>query len=601
VLAATAPLLQRWFASSGHESARDPYFLYAASNAGSLLALIAYPIVIEPRVSLGSQTRAWAAAYIAAAVLILLALSLVHARAPVSAAVSEPVPARPSRNRRIEWLGLAFAPSSLLLAVTTYLSTDLASVPLLWIVPLLIYLLAFIVAFSRGVRAARGIAQRLFPLVLLPLLTLMIARGGAPLWFAVPLHLVTFAATSLLCIARLADTRPHAAHLTEFYLWMAAGGMLAGAFNSILAPAVFNDITEYPLVVAAACFLLAGAGGFGRLLIPRRMLLRPALLVLLTMTVLVASRALELEAPEIMVLLGAPALLCFSMSRDATRFAWGVAGMLAAAAVVGTGAWGRVLHADRTFYGVYRVSEDREARFVTLYHGTTVHGRQQAGDGSPEPLTYYYPGSPIADVLRGFDRAGRSIGVVGLGVGSLAAYARPGDRWTFYELDPAVERIARDARFFQFLQGCPACAIEIGDARVSLTASRAVHDLLVMDAFSSDAVPVHLLTKEAIAIYGARLAVDGVLAFHVSNRHVELRPVLARLARDLRWSAAARFDPAEGGAQRGYSASDWVVLGRDSGALAKLLASSGWNSLTADDAPAWTDDFSNLWNALRWR
>jgi spermidine synthase len=604
ILATTAPLLQRYFAWTRHASARDPYFLYAASNAGSLLALIAYPTLVEPGLTLPAQSHAWTAGYAAAAALILGCVALVWTRArvqPRSADDPVIVLAPPAWRQRLAYLLLACVPSSLLLGVTTYLTTDLAAVPLLWIVPLVIYLVAFIIAFSSASERAAAAAARVFPLVLLPLVTLMIARGGAPLWFAVPLHLLTFAAASMLCLGRLSAMRPHTAHLTEFYLWIAAGGTVGGLINSMLAPALFTSVTEYPLMLAAACFLLAWTTPAGNAAASWRQIRRPVTIGLLTSAALALGRAVQLDPREIMLLLGLPALLCFSLSRQPWRFAIGVSFMLGAAAIVGTAAWGRVLHAERTFFGVYRVSEDRAGRFVTLYHGTTVHGRQRTGSAAPEPLTYYHRRAPIGDVLRQLDASDRSIGVVGLGVGSLAAYERPGDRWTFYEIDPAVERIARDARYFRFLATCRDCAVTIGDARLSLERSAASHDLLVIDAFSSDAVPVHLLTREAFTTYAARLSPGGLLAFHVSNRHVDLRPVLARLARDLEWTALARFDAAGEDPARGYSASDWVVMGRNSRYLAGLERMPGWTALGADGRASWSDHSANLWAVLRWR
>ena len=604
ILATTAPLLQRYFAWTRHASARDPYFLYAASNAGSLVALIAYPTLVEPGLTLPAQSQAWTAGYVAAAVLILGCAALVWTRARVE----EPSPedpltatAVPVRRQRLAWLLLACVPSSLLLGVTTYLTTDLAAVPLLWIVPLVIYLLAFIIAFSGASARAAAICARVFPLVLLPLVTLMIARGGAPLWFAVPLHLLTFAAASVLCLGRLSAMRPHTAHLTEFYLWIAAGGTVGGLINSMLAPALFTSVTEYPLMLAAGCFLLAWTAPAGQAPALWRHFRRPVLVAIITSAALALGRMVQLDPREIMLLLGLPALLCFSMSRQPWRFAIGISFMLGAAAIVGTAAWGRVLYAERTFFGVYRVSEDRARQFVTLYHGTTVHGRQQAGSSAPEPLTYYHRRSPIGDVLRHIAGNDRSIGVVGLGVGSLAAYEHPGDRWTFYELDPAVERIARDARYFRFLAACRNCAVTIGDARLSLERSPASHDLLVIDAFSSDAVPVHLLTREAFTTYAARRSPRGLLAFHVSNRHVDLRPVLARLARDLQWTSLARFDAAGEDPAHGYSASDWVVMAPDSRYLAGLERMTGWTALDADSRASWSDHSANLWAVLRWR
>jgi hypothetical protein len=328
---------------------------------------------------------------------------------------------------------------------------------------------------------------------------------------------------------------------------------------------------------------------------------RPLLVGLLALAALRAGRQLALDPRAMQVLLAPAALVCLNLARQPARFAYAVTLLLTAGWVAGTDAWGRVVHAERTFFGVYRVGES--GQFRTLYHGTTVHGRQAmaAAAPAPEPLTYYHRGSPIADVLRSMNRPSRSVAVVGLGVGSLAAYAQPGDQWTFYEIDPAVERIARNPRLFGFLASCPACTVIVGDARASLGSSTAKNDLLVLDAFSSDAIPIHLLTTEALTLYASRLAPDGMLAFHISNRHVELRPVLARLARDLRWAAAARFDRRPETDKQGESSSDWAVMARDANGLAVLLNDRGWATLAADGRPAWSDDFSNLWQSLKWR
>jgi len=317
--------------------------------------------------------------------------------------------------------------------------------------------------------------------------------------------------------------------------------------------------------------------------------------------VLVAGDALSWPPEVLVVLLGAAAVVCFSVSRDAARFALGVASMLVAGALFGSSGWGEVLHAERTFFGVYRVSAEPDSGFLVLFHGTTIHGRQVRGATRPEPLTYYHRGSPIGDVMASVDER-TSVGVVGLGVGSLAAYARPGDRWTFYEIDPAVERIARDPRFFSFLEVCGSrCRVVLGDARLSLTASQQVHDLLVLDAFSSDAIPVHLLTSEALATYVSRLAPHGMLAFHVSNNHLDLVPVLARLAHAFGLASAWRLDVVVDPSRTGNSSSLWVVMARRREDLGTIAADQRWKVLGSDARPVWSDDFSNIWTAIRWR
>jgi spermidine synthase len=605
VLATTAPLLQRWFSATRHASAADPYFLYAASNAGSLAGLLLYPILIEPSLSLQRQQRLWAAGYVLGAVLVAVC-GAIAVRHHVVRTEREPTRAERIRSLRyLRWVALSFVPASLMLAVTTYLSTDVAAVPLLWIVPLTLYLITFVIAFSRaGANMATAVARRL-PIVLLPLVLLMVTRGGAPLWFMLPVHLATFTGLALLCHAQLAKDRPPAAQLTEFYLAVAAGGVLAGTFNAVLAPRLFTDIIEYPLAIAAACLLQASAPQLRELLTAPRLLVRPGLAAAAALAALAIARALQLEPAGTLPLLGVSALVAFSTKGEPARFAVAVALLLLSGAAIPSAPWGQVIHAERTFFGVYRVSLDASGRFVSLYHGTTLHGRQVRGDRNPEAKTYYHPRSPIGEVLAaGSSRPDLAVGVVGLGVGSLAAYARPEQTWTFYEIDPAVERIARNAQHFGYLERCgERCRVVLGDARVSLAAGGGRYDVLVLDAFSSDAIPVHLLTMEAVSVYLEHLRPGGVMALHVSNRHLDLRPVLARLARDSGLVAFARVDPigrAEE-AEHGYSTSDWVVMARAQPQIEAVILSKGWVQLVADGAPPWSDDFSNIWTALEWR
>jgi spermidine synthase len=257
------------------------------------------------------------------------------------------------------------------------------------------------------------------------------------------------------------------------------------------------------------------------------------------------------------------------------------------------------LHAERTFFGVYRVRTDPDQPFVSLWHGTTIHGRQAIGDANPEPLTYFHRNSPIGQIFATLGAEAGSVGVIGLGTGTLAAYAQPGSRWIFYEIDEAVERIARDTRYFHYLEHCGAqCSVVIGDARLTLSASDAAHDVLVLDAFSSDAIPVHLLTKEALRTYEARLSTNGVLAFHISNRHINLAPAMARLAREQGLAALRRVDK-RSDFKRGFEGSEWVVMARRPQRLQQLAADARWTPLVADARPAWTDDFSNIWTELR--
>jgi hypothetical protein len=603
-LSATAPLLQRWFSAVRHALAADPYFLYAASNAGSLIALLVYPTLVEPLLSLRTQRIAWAFGYLLVGSLVLLcAVAAWRAAQPSAATEKAPTPtAQISTADRLRWIFLSFVPSGLMLAVTTFMSTDVAVVPMFWVVPLALYLLTFIIAFGGTTGWLWPVGRRVFPLVLLPLVLMMLIDGGGPP-ILISLHLLTFAIVALLCHGDLARSRPSVTHLTEFYFWISVGGMLGGVLNSVVAPLLFTSTAEYPLLLVAACVAMARHEDFVRVIRRPRLLIRPAATAVIALAALILGDALQLEPSQVLPLLGIAAVLCFSVSRDPARFAFGIALMTVVGGFHTGRAWGHVLETNRTFFGIYRVSEDQQRGLVTLLHGTTVHGRQALGSIVPEPLTYYHRQSPIGRVFSArAERPPLSVGVVGLGVGSLAAYAAPGAQWTFYEIDPVVERIAREREYFRFLERCGrACRVTIGDARLSLERSPASHDIIILDAFSSDAIPLHLLTLEAVRVYLSRLRAGGFLAFHISNRHVNLRPALARIARDHRLTALAQTDLPAKDAPPGSAPSEWVLMAPDPSAFSWLPQDQKWMPVVADERPSWTDDFSNIWTVLRWR
>ena len=609
VLSTSAPLLQKWFSQGSHGRTSDPYFLYAASNAGSLAALLLYPIVVERLLPMRSQAGLWTFGY-AVSTVVVLACAVVTWRtargeqgwakaAAGAAAVHTPGIAI---GRRLRWLLLAFVPSSLMLAVTSYASTDVAPVPLLWTVPLALYLVTFIATFSRGAAAYVSVARRVLPFVLLPLLVSLLTGIQPPLWVTLPVHLATFLALAMLCHGALAADRPAVDHLTEFYLWVSAGGMAGGLFNTVVAPRLFTSVAEYPLVLAIGCLSLAIGGPLRELLASPRLWKRPAMAGFLVAVALITARTVHLPSAAAVVPLGVAAIVCFTVARDAARFGVAVAAVLAANALFG-GFDGNVLYASRTFFGIYRVTTVGEPpHFVTLSHGTTIHGRQHWGVAVPEPLTYYSREGPIGDLFATrVNSPSLSVGVVGLGVGSMAAYAEAGQRWQFYEIDPEIEKIARDARFFHYLERCGRrCTVLIGDARLTLQAQSVSHDVIVLDAFSSDAIPLHLLTREAVGIYLSRLASGGVLAIHITNRHLNLELEVARLMRAHGLTARIRRDDAPPDAS-GRARSHWVVAGREAADLRALNGSREWSALEADSAPSWTDDFSNLWSVIRWR
>ncbi len=623
VVSSTAPLLQRWFADTGHARAKDPYFLYRASNFGSAVALLGYPALVEPALRLADQGRLWAVGY-GALLVLMAACALTLWRSPAATSTARKPATSPLREdpppiaggsldaltvaRRAQWVVLSFVPSSLMLGVTVFLTTDIAPIPLLWVVPLALYLLTFVLAFSPRPPLPQRVMVRAMPLLVIPLVVTILLRAARPPWLLIPLHLLAFFTVGMVCHGRLAQDRPPASRLTDFYLWIAVGGVLGGAFNAIVAPVVFNGFTEYPLAIVLACLLRPGRGGERRE--RRSRLLDLALPVALGAAVLglawwVRAGGVSDELLRRALVFGVPAFLCFTLIDRPVRLGLGLGAILVAGAVA-VGAANPVVFADRSFFGAFQVTADAEGRFHLLTHGTTVHGAQSLDPARrDEPLTYYTRSGPLGQVFEAVNATGADdIAVVGLGAGSMACYARPGERWTFYEIDPLVERIARDPSLFTFLRDClDRPRIVLGDARLSLErAADGQYDLIVVDAFNSDAIPVHLITREAIGLYLAKLADGGVLAFHISNLYLDLHPVLRDLARDAGLVSFARDDSlvTEADRRAGKSPSDWIVLARSPADVGDIVDNPRWYELKGQGGTLWTDDFSNILGVFRW-
>ena len=602
-LSTSAPLLQRWFAAAQSGRSIDPYLLYAASNVGSFASLLLYPSVIEPGLTLSRQTALWGVGYGLAVSLTVLCAIVMWRRAPVDGnnAGAEPAGSDTtvSMARRGRWIALAFVPSSLMLAVTSYLSTDIAAVPLLWVVPLALYLVTFVITFSQYARAVLAVCGRVFPLFLLFLIWLFVGDVRLPLAVLAGIHLTAFFVLAMLCHGALAEDRPAPSRLTDFYLAMSIGGALGGLFNTLIAPTLFNSVLEYPIVLAAGILMLTFRPGTPSLGDTLRWWMRPAAAIVLTWIALRWPGTDRTAAIAIWGLLGVAALVCLSMSRHPRRFSVAAASILAVYMIVGGRGFTNVVYASRTFFGTYRVIADEDGRAFTLLHGTTIHGRQVVG--SDEPLMYFHRDSPIAQVLTTRTSHVTSVGTVGLGIGSLAAYVLPQQSWTFYEIDPEVERIARDQRYFSHLKACGSrCEIVIGDARLTLQERADMHDVFILDAFSSDAIPIHLLTREALQLYLSHLREDGVLASHISNNHLDLAPVVAGLMHEHGLVGRTQYQRQPHG-QAGKTGSRWVALARTERALGALPGTKGWEELrTRGDRP-WTDDFSNIWSVIRWR
>ncbi len=614
IASSNGPLLQKWFSNTGLRSAADPYFLYSASNAGSFVALLSYPALLEPNFNLQLQSRIWAIGYLLLICLIAVcALMLWRSRArtleseltdPDYAAAS--VDDVPSTGKRLRWIALAFVPSSLMLGVTNYLTTDIASLPLLWVVPLAIYLFTLVLAFSRRqIISLRSLTIVLPALTVLFLFVYFSRMSIEPSWM-IALSLIYFFVAALTCHTRVAALRPGARHLTEFYLWFSLGGVLGGIFNALLAPLIFTSVVEYPLMVLLACLLLPGAQGQPSLVQLRwKDYAKPVVILIGTLVLGIATNKLAPNSLSgLLVVLALPLILAYTSRRRPLIFVLCVAAVIVGSTVVSVE--NRTLHVERNFFGVLRVTSNADDSVHTIFHDSTVHGRQfTATERRCEPLSYFHRAGPLGYVFAAFraSAAPKNVAVVGLGAGAILAHSLPAEHWTYYEINPAVVEIARDTRYFSYVGECAQVPFNVvlGDARLRLReASDATYGLIIMDAFSSDAIPVHLITQQALDLYLSKLAPGGLLIFHISNRNLDLKPVVADVAasRDL---TVVYLEDRTADPVKGQDPSAWVAMTRkndESGLLTKAPIAS---PLTADGKHLWTDDYSNILSVFRWR
>ena len=621
-LSMTGPLLQHAFSRTDHAHASDPYFLFAASNAGSLGGLLAYPFLIETTLSLTRQERAWSGLYVVAAVIVITA-GVVAVLRPAVREIPEPRKAKkePWKERGF-WVLCAFVPSSLTLGLTQALTTDIPPLPLLWVLPLAIYLGTFVVAFSRGRRIPiRSVGNVLALLTVAYAACTIVGRDLGPK-VVIPLDLALLGAAALLAHGRLAAARPPAVHLTRFYLWIAVGGALGGVFNAAVAPLVFVRLTEVPVALALAVLLRPRTQSNATRLFDF------ALPVAVAGSFLVASphsfRTLGIRPEDLRkIQAGLPAAFLLLAMPRRTRFAAGVVAFFLAGEIEAS-VLSPVLLQQRTFYGLHRVARfERYLRkvdehghaalepmsFIGLEHGSTRHGTQLLDPKLRDvPTTYYHPSGPIGHVFGALGSGGRlrEVALVGLGAGTLAAYGESGRRFTAFELDPAVIEIARNERLFSYVARSRSPIVFVpGDGRLSLShAKDGAFDLLVVDAFSSDAIPIHLLTIEAFRTYLRTLAPGGAIALNLTNDNLDLVPVVEAAAVELHLSALARFDgvATEQEFHEGKEASVWVVLSRESATLAPLAADERWKALPLDPrgvGRAWTDESSSLFEVMR--
>ncbi len=709
VVATSAPLLQRWFAATGHPAGKDPYFLYGASNLGSLLALGIYPILVEPNFSLPSQTWLWTAGY---GVLVLmvagcgyfvwqterpLATQILPASAEAPPApqleavgftagrglgrprsLTEALPAAPptaassgeaiTLGRRLRWIGLAAAPTSLMLGVTTYLTTDISAIPLFWIIPLGLYLLTFILVFARWPIPWIGMPHTILlyvqPCILMLLVLFMLIAGEhISMWFLFVLHLAAFFTTALVCHGELAKDRPAAHRLTDFYLCMSLGGVLGGMFNALLAPQFFwFGVAEYYLAMVLACCLrprmlhavpmIPGDTNQEQVTQLGRVLDGVIPLGLGALGFLLARYGENIGYRSYFFAVGA--VLVLALAGRPVRFGLSL-GTLVLGVLVYEHAHAPFIFEGRSFYGFVKVRsempDELEGRPGLLYH-QLVHGGINHGAEIIEPksmrrdtITYFHPTSGIGQVFKRFSwpdaRLPASLvglgaspwsvlvamqseppyAVVGLGTGILAAHAKPWEHVVFYEIDPMVRDLSLTPStepYFYYLHDAiergAKLEVVLGDGRLTLKddpfgrkLDRYFH-IIVLDAFSSDAIPIHLLTAEAVDLYLSKLTPDGLLIFNTTNRYINLPPVLARIAerKNMDCYHFGDYEKDEhGNVVPDKFGSDWVVLQKKSFArtgqpFGERMNMKGWKKIPSDNGPMWTDDYSNLLNAIHW-
>lgn len=604
LLAANGIILQRWFATTTN----DPYYLYSASNAGSFAALLAYPFLLEPYLNLTQQKRIWAGLFVMFVIAVFACAIVTRKNDDESSMTVDLSDFALTWNRKLRWLFLAFVPSSLMLGVTTYITTDIAPTPLFWIIPLAIYLLAFTLAFARKQNISSFALARFLPGAAILLTLIYAAKATEPAWLLVLVHLIFFGLAALLCHQLLAEDRPSVQHLPEFYVWIAVGGLLGGLFNALLAPLIFNALTEYPLTIVLTCLVLPmNAEVFSDTREQGRAGLFALGIGLAVAALSWFASGLQIGMMERVALVFAVPLIFINhfMTANPLRLAFALGAVLIGS-IFFTPEIAKTLVAERNYFGALTVTLDRNRNARSLYLGTTIHGSQNLTLGKQcEPLSYFHPNGPVGQIFESYNAkpASPDVAVIGLGTGAMAAYAKKGQRWTMYEINPLVIKLARDTGHFTYLHLCANAPIKIveGDARHTLTqATNGQFGLILMDAFNSDAIPVHLLTQEALDLYLSKLAQGGMLVFQISNRHLDLHPLLANLAKT-RNLICVGFDDRDENLSIGKEASTWVVMARSHEDLGMLATKSNWQVVSENArVKVWSDDYSNLLQVLRW-
>jgi len=616
-LSANSPLLQAWFVQTGHPNGPDPYFLYASSNIGSFLALLSYPLLIEPILSLQMQTLSWTWGYGILIVLIgLCGFLLLRSPAAVAArpaALVEHAP-KPGWARWLRWIFLSAVPSGLLIAVTAHISTDVAAAPLLWVLPLSLYLLTWVLVFQSKPLVPHRLLVLLLPIAVADVILLLLVGNATNFLLTLGAHLLCFFLITMACHGELARLRPPAKYLTSFYLALSFGGMVGGMFAGLLAPLMFSWIAEYPILIALAVLCLPVATErfplWGRWYWP----VLAVVAMLLVVPVLVPGAMLEWLSTRRVLVVGllTIAAVVFAVALRADRLKLFALIALALVLLRLYPADGGSVETVRSFFGIHKIVAVDDGRYHVLMHGTTAHGAQQMlnADGSPitgrpEPLTYYSRDGGMAQAIRAM-RAAKGgplrVAVIGLGTGSLACTAEPGETWKFFEIDQAIVDLARNPKYFNFIDKCmPDMAPVIGDARLTFADEPdGAYDVIVVDAYSSDAIPVHLATVEAMAIYKKKLAPHGAVVMHVTNRHLDLANVAEGIAgaNGLTSWVDVHISPR---IEEFIYSSIVVVSARSAEDVGEIASSNAWVLTSAEPGQGvWTDDYSNVLGAL-WR
>lgn len=614
-LAANNPLLQAWFVRTGHPDGRDPYFLYASSNIGSFLALLSYPFLLEPIFTLHTQNRLWTGGY-GLLILLIAACGVLLLRSPKLAvtdtqAENADAPA-PTLVTRLRWIFLAAVPSGLLIAVTAHISTDVAAAPLLWVLPLLLYLLTWVVVFQSRPLLPHKWMLMLQPVAIAGVIFLLAFGGEQNLLLTLGGHQLCFFIIAMACHGELARTRPPAKYLTGFYVALSFGGMVGGLFAGLVAPFTFSWIAEYPILVALAALCRPSANERLAGIVRWYWLALAALAVaLVAPSYMTGDLSTWFEDHRVWIagavgVLGA--LLALALNADRWKIFATVALALALMRIYPADE-GRVTTV-RSFFGVHKIVVTPGGYFHVLMHGTTIHGAERFlnNDGTPvtgrpEPITYYHKDGGIGQAITAIrERKGAPLKVAAIGVGSgtLACAGEPGESWKFFEIDQSMVDAARDPKNFRYISSCqPDLKPVIGDARLTFAKEPdGVYDLIIVDAYSSDAIPIHLATEEAMKIYKDKLAPHGAVVMHVSNRHLDLEPVVVGIA-DANDLKSWVYDEDSGRDADYIFSTDVVISAREAADVGKLASSKQWEETDPDEkVRVWTDDYSNILGAL---